>query len=88
LYLGVTIGTGNYKDQVGIVANLPVPLAVLDGKQEQISNIAYQKGLSIPTLWHKKVWEIPNAGHIAQWENPLYFNVLLAAFVIDCNLNI
>lgn len=87
LYLGVTVGTGNYQDQVGIVGNLSVPLAVLDGKLEQISNIAYQKGLSIPTLWHNKVWEIPNAGHVAQWENPLYFNVLLAAFVIDCNLN-
>jgi pimeloyl-ACP methyl ester carboxylesterase len=86
LYLGVTVGTGNYTDQVGIVGNLSVPLAVLDGKEEQISSIAWQKSLTIPTLWHHKVWEIPRAGHIAQWENPLHFNVLLAAFVIDCNI--
>jgi pimeloyl-ACP methyl ester carboxylesterase len=87
LFLGVTIATGNYTDQVGIVGNLTMPIALLDGEGEQIANIAYQQGLTIPTLWHNKVWVIPHAGHIAQWENPVYFNVLLAAFVIECNLN-
>lgn len=88
LFLGVTIGTGNYKDQVEIVGNLSAPLAVLDGEHEQVASIAYQQGLTIPTLWHNRVWVIPHAGHMAQWENPSYFNVLLAAFVIDVNSNI
>lgn len=86
LFLGVTVGTGNYKDQVAIVGNLTVPLAVLNGEQEQITSTAYLRSLTIPTLWHNKVWLIPNAGHMAQWENPFYFNVLLAAFVIDMNI--
>lgn len=85
-YLGVSVGTGNYKDQVTIVENLSVPLAVVNGREEQIVNLAYQQSLTIPTLWHNKLWEIPHAGHVAQWENPYYFNVLLAAFTIDVNI--
>lgn len=87
LFLGVMLGTANYRDEVGIVGNLSMPIAVLDGKEEQAAYIPYQQGLSIPTLWQNKVWLIPHAGHMAQWENPVYFNVLLAAFVIDSNLS-
>lgn len=85
LYLGVSIGTGNYKDQVSIVKNLSVPLAVLNGKEEQVVNVPAMQSLVMPTLWCNKIWAVPNAGHVAQWENPLYFNVLLAAFTIDVN---
>jgi pimeloyl-ACP methyl ester carboxylesterase len=84
-YLGVTLATGNYKDQLQVVHNLSVPLAVVEGEQEQLTSIAYLRGLAIPTSWHNRVWVVPNAGHIAQWENPDYFNVLLAAFVIESN---
>lgn len=87
LYLGVSVFTENYKNQLAILKNLDIPIAVLNGAQERVVNVAYQRSLSMPTLWHNKIWLIPNAGHIAQWENPLYFNVLLAAFVIDVNLN-
>ena len=83
LYAGVTLGTGNYKDEVQVVRNLSVPLAVVEGEQEQLTSLAYLQSLTIPTLWHQQVWVIPNAGHIAQWENPDYFNALLAAFVIE-----
>jgi pimeloyl-ACP methyl ester carboxylesterase len=83
LYAGVMLGTGNYKDEVQVVRTLSVPLAVVEGEQEQLTSIAYLQNLAIPTLWHQRVWVIPNAGHIAQWENPDYFNALLAAFVIE-----
>lgn len=85
--LGVMLATGNYKDEPEVVRHLSVPLAVVEGEQEQLTNIAYIRGLTIPTLWHNRVWTIPNAGHIAQWENPDYFNVLLAAFVLESNSN-
>ena len=85
--LGVTLATGNYKDEPEVVRHLSVPLAMVEGEQEQLTNIAYIQGLTIPTLWHNRVWTIPNAGHIAQWENPAYFNVLLAAFVLESNSN-
>ena len=84
-FLGVTLGTGNYKDQLQVVRNLSVPLAVVEGEQEQLTSIAYLQSLTIPTLWHNRIWVVPNAGHIAQWENPDYVNTLLAAFVIESN---
>lgn len=83
LYLGVTIGTGNYKDQPGALSQLTIPVAVLQGMQEQIVNPNYLTGLNIPTLWRNKIWIIPNAGHAVQWEQSTLFNILLAAFVID-----
>ncbi len=84
-FLGVTLATGNYKDEVQVVRNLSVPLAVLEGEQEQLTSLAYIQSLTIPTLWHNQVWVVPNAGHMAQFENPDYVNTLLAAFVIESN---
>jgi pimeloyl-ACP methyl ester carboxylesterase len=83
--LGVMLATGNYKDEPSVVRHLSVPVAFVEGEQEQLTNIAYIQGLTIPTLWHNRVWTVPNAGHIAQWENPDFFNVLLAAFVLETN---
>lgn len=85
LYLGVTIGTANYTDEPGVLENLSMPVAVVIGKEEQIVNIDYLSVQNIPTLWHDKIWELPNAGHASHWEQPGLFNILLAAFVIDSN---
>jgi pimeloyl-ACP methyl ester carboxylesterase len=84
-FAGVMLGTGNYKDELQVVQNLSVPLAVVEGEQEQLTSIAYLQSITIPTSWHNRVWVIPNAGHMAQWENADYFNALLAAFVIESN---
>lgn len=85
LFAGASLGTGNYKDEPQVVRNLTVPLAVVEGEQEQLTSIAYLQSLTIPTLWHDRVWLVPDAGHIAQFENADYFNALLAAFVIESN---
>jgi pimeloyl-ACP methyl ester carboxylesterase len=82
---GARFGPNGYKDEIQIVANLTVPLAVVQGEQEQLVNAAYLRGLSMPTLWRKSLQIIPNAGHAPHWEQPDKFNALLAAFVQDCN---
>lgn len=80
-YLGGSIGPGGYTDEVQIVANLTIPLAVLHGAEEQLANLAYISSLAMPTLWHDQVHVVEGAGHAAQVEQPGHFNGLLAAFV-------
>lgn len=84
LNMGMSIGGGNYTDELEIVANLTCPLAVLHGANEQLVNGAYIETVTMPTLWRGAVQYVENSGHAPQWENPEAFNALLAAFVTDC----
>ena len=80
-----SIRPGGYTDEVEIVANLMVPLAIIQGEHEQLVNGAYFADLAMPTLWRGEVQVIAGAGHAPQWEKPEQFNALLDAFVKDCN---
>lgn len=79
--MGGSIGPDGYKDELEVVANLTIPLAVLHGEQEQLVNTAYISGLTMPTLWREVVQIIPDAGHAPHWEQPEPFNTLLEAFI-------
>jgi pimeloyl-ACP methyl ester carboxylesterase len=74
-----------YQDEVEIVGNLSIPLAIFHGVEEQLVNEAYLSKLTMPTLWHHKVQTIAGAGHAPHWEQAEEFNGLLAAFVGDVN---
>jgi pimeloyl-ACP methyl ester carboxylesterase len=76
-----SIAPGGYKDEIEIVANLAVPLAILHGEQEQLVNVSYIRSLKMPTLWRGGVQIISGTGHAPHWENPQQFNALLEAFV-------
>ena len=81
--LGASVRAANYKDEVEIVANMTVPLAVVHGAKEQLVNVEYIRSLEMPTLWRDEVHVIENAGHAPHWEQPEKFNALLADFVAD-----
>lgn len=83
-YLGASIGPGGYRDEVEVVGNLAVPLAVLHGEHEQLVNLAYINTLTMPTLWRGAVQVIADAGHAPHWEQPEQFNALLEAFIHEC----
>lgn len=81
--LGASLHAANYEDEVQIVANLKTPLAIVHGAEEQLVNLDYLRGLSIPSLWRGAIQLIADAGHSPHWEQPERFNVLLAEFVAD-----
>lgn len=83
--LGGIIMTGSYSNESEIVQNLDRPLAVLHGEEDQLVNLQYIESLSIPTLWRGSIQIIPWSGHTPQWENPIWFNALLAQFVLYAN---
>ena len=80
-YMAASIGQGKMKDEIEIVRNLPVPLAILHAEQDALVNLDYIRGLDIPTLWKGEVRIIKDSGHSPQLENPDEFNSVLNSFL-------
>ena len=79
-------GSG-FRDEMEVVANLRVPLAIVHGAEEQLVSADYLKALQAPTLWRGEVQTVADAGHIPQWEQPEQFDALLGAFLDDTSRN-
>jgi pimeloyl-ACP methyl ester carboxylesterase len=79
-----SIRPGGYTNEVEIVEHMSVPLAVVQGAQEQLVSLDYLRELQMPTLWRGEVQVIPSAGHAPQWEQSEVFNTQLTAFVEEC----
>lgn len=79
-YLGAGVQAGRFADEVEIVRNLKIPLAIVHGSEEQIVDLAYLQRLPAPTLWRGKVQVIDGAGHATQWEKAEAFNRTLDEF--------
>ena len=81
--LGLSVESGLYRDEVAIVRDLEIPLAVLHGGDEQLLNGQYFGSVAMPSLWRSAVQMIPYAGHALQWETPKAFDALIEAFVAE-----
>jgi pimeloyl-ACP methyl ester carboxylesterase len=81
--LAANAANGGYRDEVAIVRELKVPLAVLHGAEETVVNGGYLGSVAMPTLWRGAVQTIHGAGHTPQWEAPEAFDALLGAFVAE-----
>ena len=81
--LGSAAQDGLYRDEVAIVRDLSIPLAVLHGGDEQLVNGQYFGWVAMPSLWRGAVQMIPYAGHAPHWETPKAFDALIEAFVAD-----
>jgi pimeloyl-ACP methyl ester carboxylesterase len=81
--LGASVGPGLYRDEVAIVRDLKIPLAVLHGPDDGLVNAEYFASVPMPTLWRGAVQVIPDAGHAPQWERPEAFDGLIGAFVAE-----
>lgn len=81
--LGASVINGDFKNEVEVAAALNVPLAIIHGEKDQITNPDYIKKLHIPTLCRNKIQIIPDAGHTPQWEQPAAFNRLFGEFLED-----
>jgi pimeloyl-ACP methyl ester carboxylesterase len=79
-YLGASVQAGRFADEVEIVRGLNIPLAIVQGGEEQIVDLGYLPRLSAPTLWRGKVQVIDGAGHATQWEKPEAFSHILDEF--------
>ncbi len=78
--LGAVAQRGGFADETEIVRNLKIPLAIVQGREEQIVDLAYLQRLAAPTLWRGAVQVVDGAGHSTQWEKAEAFGALLDAF--------
>ncbi len=71
--------------EVPVVQNLTVPIALVHAQNDAFVRLEYLQAIApgIPNLWKDKVIVVPASGHALQWERPLAFDILLAAFIAD-----
>lgn len=71
--------------EVPVAQALTVPIALVHAEQDAFVRLDYLKAIapSIPNLWKGKVIVVPSSGHALQWERPITFDLLLAAFLAD-----
>lgn len=81
--LGESIVPGGFRDEVKILADLKIPIAIVLGEKDGYVRKSYLDALNIPTLWRGGIQVIPDAGHTPQWEQPERFNSLLGEFILD-----
>lgn len=81
--LSASIAEGRFADQVAVVAALDVPIAIVQGQDEQLVNLAYLTELSVPRLWRGRVQLIAGSGHALHQEAPAEFADLLQQFITD-----
>jgi len=70
-----------FKDEIDIVSNLKIPLAIIHGAHDKLINLDYIKKIQMPSLWKNEVQIVKDAGHSPQWETPDEFNSILEEFV-------
>lgn len=83
VYFAVTGQDASFKDEIAIVRNLSVPVALVVGDQEAFVRKSFLDALapSMPTLWQQKVYLVNNAGHAIQWEKAHQFTTILKRFI-------
>jgi pimeloyl-ACP methyl ester carboxylesterase len=86
-YLFKSILKGEYKDQIEIIKNVKVPVAVYFGELDQIINFDYLNSIEIPAIWRTIVQIIHDSGHIFFYENPADFNISFEAYLKTVFIN-
>ncbi|CDG83146.1 alpha/beta fold hydrolase [Janthinobacterium agaricidamnosum] len=70
-------------DQRQAVESSLVPLAVLNGADDQIVNLDYIDSLRYANLWQGECKRLDGVGHAPFWHKPAAFNQLLLRFAAD-----
>jgi pimeloyl-ACP methyl ester carboxylesterase len=73
-------GDANQRD---VVMASRVPMAVVNGSDDQIVNLDYVESVPYGNLWSDRCYRIAGATHAAFWQKPGEFNLLLSRFLDD-----
>ncbi|MGP2439386.1 alpha/beta fold hydrolase [Streptomyces sp. JW3] len=78
-----SFAAGRDSDQKALVEKSPVPLAVIDGRDDPFVNHAYVASLSYAALWRGAPTVLAGRRHAAFLEDPAGYDDLLRAFLHD-----
>lgn len=68
------------KDEVKIVRNTNIPVAVVHGANDSFLNLEYLKKVPFSSLWKDEIYEIQEAGHLPFLEKAKEYNNYLLDF--------
>ncbi|WP_329239147.1 alpha/beta hydrolase [Actinoallomurus sp. NBC_01490] len=77
---------GQDSDQKALVARSPVPLAIIDGRDDPFINHDYVASLPYAALWRGAPTVLEGRGHAAFLEDPSRYDQLVRAFLHDHRL--
>lgn len=75
--LGASIGKLLFKDEIEIIRNQKMPVAIAHGKEDGFVNLEYIEQQKIQNLWNDTPMIFENSGHCPQLEEPVAFNKLI-----------
>lgn len=76
---GAVAGTGC--DQKATAQHSRVPLAIVNGAEDEFINNEYIASLAYDRLWEGKVYDLEGIGHAPFWEAPALFDPYLRRFM-------
>jgi len=85
--LAASIKPNSYVDEVKLVAEISIPIAVIHGELEQLVSLDYIQSLAIAKLWRSQVQIVKNTGHAPHVEASGQFNKLISEFMTDLDNN-
>jgi len=68
------------KNQIEVIKNTKIPIAIINGENENVLNFDYLKAVPFNNLWKNKMIVIPNTKHFPFVENAKIFNEYLFDF--------
>lgn len=82
LMIGAFAG-GRDPDQLQLAVESRVPLAIVNGAEDEFVDNAYIASLPYKTLWDGRVHDLEGVGHAPFWEAPERFDPLFLRFLDD-----
>lgn len=76
-----SLAAGRALDEVFIVRDAKMPLAVVNGAEDAFVNLDYIAGLPYGRLWEGKTQVLPGLGHAPFLQGPEVFNPIFARFL-------
>ncbi|MGX5816746.1 alpha/beta fold hydrolase [Chitinophaga lutea] len=83
--LAVSLGKGQWSDQLGNAAAAGVPVGFVYGDDDRIIDPAYLEAAAL-RQWRGVLQTVADAGHLVNVDQPVAFNRLLSAFLQDCQV--
>jgi len=68
-------------NQKDTVENAQLPIAIINGAEDNLIKAEFFQKLVLPNLWEDKVHTVEGAGHAPFWEKPEEFNPTLSRFL-------
>ncbi len=75
-----SLAEGELSDEISLLANAGIPVAILHGKNDPMVRVDYLEKLNLSNLWKSKILILNEAGHSMQMDSYVRFNRIIFEF--------